>query len=126
MNHITHARVMTRDGFHPSDVAAILETRHQESERQRMLAAVARIEARLELERALKRSNAPMATATRITRQPGAMATRNPGRIHPAPLRDTDNAAGFDRTDRILGGVIHALMIVAIAMTAAVLLGGAA
>ena len=124
MNHIISARVMTRDGFHPHEAAAIIEARRQESERAQMLAAVARIEARLELERALKRSS--MATPTPIQRQPGAMATRNPGKIHPAPIADTDGCAGFDRVDRVLSGVVQTLLIMAAVMTAVALAGGAA
>jgi hypothetical protein len=124
-HHITAVRVMTRDGHHLPDAINLIAERRQHSERQQMLASVARIEARLELERALKRGAVPMATPTPIIRQPGAMASRNPGKIHPAPIADND-AASFDRTDGLLAAVVHTLALLAAVMVAVVLAGGVA
>lgn len=123
-NYITSASVATRDGLPFQGAVSLVEERHIQSERAQMLAAVARIEARLELERALKRTS--MATPTPITRQPGAMASRNPGRIHPAPLRDNDDAAGFDRVDRILSAAVQIGFILSAILLAVALAGGGA
>lgn len=125
--YITSATVATRDGRPFYGDVTLVEERHEQSERQRMLAAVARIEARLEVERASRippsgprTGSHPMATALQPERHADEQATRFPGKLRPAPLPDLDD---FGTADRFGCVVINALLIAAAALTAALLIG---
>ena len=115
---ITTARVMTRDGY-CLDPIALVEERHTASERQQMLAKVARIETRLELERSFKRNQRPMATRQAPDRP---IEVRYQPRYQPHPLLRTEEPQ--DRVLEIIRNAAAAALLAGFVLIA-LWLGGA-
>ena len=107
--YIVSTAAATRDGYSYQGAVDLIADRHQVSQRQYVLAQVARIEARIELERAIQRGAAHV-------------RPKIAERFRPHPMMELDEAP--DRMAGVISAAASAALLVGFVMLAVFVCGG--